>query len=145
MTRNIISSEYYKNKKSLNETKAVLLGHDKIQHRIDPEDAKAVCLEPEIIAGEDNLLKKFLLPKETKTMKKLADYFAYFNNKIFDEQQRFNAYRNKKTIDNLIIFSKEEVELVTQTHVIWAEITSHLGDYQAKVAEGLKKMDDYAT
>ena len=105
--------------------------------------AEKTCLSEDIIKGEKKLLEKFMLPRETQLVKTLADYFAFFNNKIFEQQQRFNQSRNQKTIKNFVDFSSHEVKLVTQSHLIWAEITSHLSDYKSKVEESLDKLDTF--
>jgi hypothetical protein len=44
----------------------------------------------------------------------LADYFAVFNNYIFNEIEAVNAWRNKKALDNFQLFSDQQVKLVTQ-------------------------------
>lgn len=36
---------------------------------------------------------------------------------------------------------QKQVNLVTQSHLIWAEITSHLADYTKKVDARLKLLD----
>ena len=36
-------------------------------------------------------------------------------------------------MDNFMAFSDQQVKLVTQSHLIWAEIGSHLKDYEGRV------------
>lgn len=120
--------------------KSILAGdHEKIV--ISKELAEKACLEPEDIRGESKLLKKFMFPKQTEVVRTLADYFGYFNNKIFEQQQRYSCWRNKKALKNFKDFAGKQVKLVTQTHLIWAEITSHLSDYQEKVNENLELLN----
>lgn len=103
--------------------------------------AAKACLDPKDIKGETKLLKKFMLPKQTRVIRDLADYFGLFNNKIFEQQQRYSCWRNKKAIKNFTDFAGKQVKLVTQSHLIWAEITSHLSDYSKRVDERLQVLN----
>lgn len=41
-------------------------------------------------------------------------------------------------MDNFMAFSDQQVKLVTQSHLIWAEIGSHLKDYEQRVRKNIE-------
>ena len=73
----------------------------------------------------------------------MSEYFGMFNNKIFKQQQRFNANRNCKTLKNFIDYANSEATVVTQNHLIWAELTSFLKDYEKLVNYNLSEFNKY--
>jgi hypothetical protein len=49
-----------------------------------------------------------------------------------------NCWRNKKCLENLTELSNEQSILVTKTHLIWAELGSHLKDYEPRVKKNFE-------
>lgn len=116
----------------------------------DEKVTKASKIPLEEIMSNKKLKKKFILPEvkiflkqQTKQVRKLAEYFSFFNNWIFEQQQNFIVVKNKKTLSNFSEYAAEEVKLVTQSHLIWVELTSHLHDFTSKVDNWKKKKDIY--
>lgn len=71
----------------------------------------------------------------------MGEYFAFFNNWIFEQLQYYAISRTRKSLQNFGEFATEEVKHVTKSHLIWAELTSHLHDYVRGVEDYKKRID----
>lgn len=88
---------------------------------LDFESLHNAKLEKSEVIKDTKLRLKFTLPevknelsKQTKNVRRLADYFALFNNFIFNEIEYSNAWRNRKAMDNFTTFADQQGKLVTQ-------------------------------
>jgi hypothetical protein len=83
---------------------------------------------------------KFVLPEvcrahqATKTARKLADYFAFANNWIFEQILKFNYSRNLRSADALESLNLSLGSINTQRCLIADQLGVHLTDIRKKQA-----------
>ena len=81
---------------------------------------------------------KFLLPEvpsahqATKTARKLADYFAFANNWIFEQILRFNYTRNLRSANSLEDLNHTMSSINTQRSLIADQLGVHLADIRKR-------------
>lgn len=138
--RNTICVEYYKANLALSDKKKWLLDpKNKSVELLDPANLKIMGITKEQAMENNNLFKRAILPEETRVVKKLANYFAFFNNKIFQDIMRQNDKTCKRWIQEMGKFTTEQIQLITENHLVWAELISHLADYNKKLASEIPK------
>jgi len=52
---------------------------------------------------------------------------------VFVDIMNLNERSSKKWIDSTNMFVMEQVQLITEYHLVWAELLSKLGDYDNKL------------
>jgi hypothetical protein len=66
--------------------------------------------------------------KETLSLRKYADVFAYFNYATYKEIVHFESYMVKSFITNFEDMSSKNIEQITKNHLFLAEVISNFND-----------------
>lgn len=138
-TRNTVGAEYYNLKNELNEKKAKLFANPNGTPQFDTIMMKFTCVDKESESFKE-INHKFLLPEVrkahqvTKTARKLADYFAFTNNWIFEQILRFNYTRNLRSTTALEELNRTMSSINAQRCLIADQLGVHLSDIRKKQA-----------
>lgn len=69
----------------------------------------------------------------TKAAKKLADYFAFANNWVFEQILRFNFRRNTRSIAMLHSLVNNMREVNRQKDIVMDQLDGHIVDCETKL------------
>jgi flagellin-specific chaperone FliS len=79
-----------------------------------------------------------LLNKATKVARKLADYYAFGNNWIFEQIMRFNFRRNARSLEMLEKLKENIREVYRQKETIIDQLEDHLRNCRQRQEYQLK-------
>ena len=128
--RNLISSEYYKNKIALNEKKNKKVILEPSQWELDIQLCLKLGLDVDFIQGKPSMAWKFMFSDETKKLREYGDLFSLFNQNIYNELVGFEEYTLKALMGDFKNFAERNIENITQNHLMYAELLSEISDIQ---------------
>lgn len=90
-------------------------------------------IDIDFLQNKVNMAKKFMFSDETKKLREYADLFALFNQNVYKEVKYFEAYMLNSIMGNFKLFSEKNIEIITQNHLMYADMLSDIGDIKQVV------------
>lgn len=119
-------SAYYNGEDRLFQKKEYLYKkQDIVKWELDPNDLEN---KGDLYRDKDRCFTK-MLPKETKHVKELKQFYGYFLNSIINEHSRLKKINGTNHKNSLITYSQSQSNIISDLHVTIADLISYYNDF----------------